>query len=363
MTATRTSSRQLAQWLCTAGFETQTHGPADAVLTDVAPLAAAGPTDLTYAESDTQVAAVAASAAACVLVPQSLAEAFATAAPDRAILGVADAQAAFIAAMMRFRPARPMPQPKVALDAYIAPTAKLGDDCHIGANVSIAEGCVLGDGCILYPGVHLGENCTLGDGCILHPGVVLYADTRMRDRVIVHANSVIGADGFGYRFEAGRFDRIPHTGGVVVGSDVEIGACSTIDRGMIGDTVIGDGTKLDNHVQVAHNCQIGPHNVAAAMVGLAGSVTTGAYVRFGGNSGVKEHCTIGDQANIGAKAAIIDDVPAQSTYHGVPAKPASEALRQLSMVKKLPEMRRQIRELQDQLAALEATAPATRRAA
>ena len=352
----RTSGRQLGHWLASAGYANELRGSGDELLTDVAPLDAATATDLAYAESAQAAKTLGGSPLRCLLVARGDADAFAAALPRATLILVDDPQAAFIAAMLRFRPGRPQPAPKVAIDAYLAPTARVGEDCYIGANVYVGADCRIGDRCRILPGAYLGDGVHLGDDCVVHPNAVLYDGCRLGDRVILHANCVIGADGFGYRFEGDHFDRIPHTGRVVIESDCEIGACTTIDRGMIADTVIGAGTKLDNLVMVAHNCRIGSHTVAAAQVGIAGSARIGSFVQMGGNAGINGHCTIGDAASVGAKAAVVGDVPPKTTVHGVPAKPATEALRQLSAVKRLPEMRAQLRDLEARLAELEAAA-------
>jgi UDP-3-O-[3-hydroxymyristoyl] glucosamine N-acyltransferase len=172
--------------------------------------------------------------------------------------------------------------------------------------------------------------------------------------VIIHAAAVIGSDGFGYRFAQGRFQKIPHTGTVVIEDDVEIGAGTTIDRGMIGATVIGAGTKLDNQVMIAHNCRIGKHNAFASQVGLAGSTTSGDYVRCGGQAGIADHSHLGTGCSIGAKAGLFGTVPDGAEYHGYPAGPAKEQYRIVMTLQKLPEMRKQLRTLEDEVRQLRA---------
>jgi UDP-3-O-[3-hydroxymyristoyl] glucosamine N-acyltransferase len=187
----------------------------------------------------------------------------------------------------------------------------------------------------------------------MHPHVVLYPDVVLGDRVVIHANAVIGADGFGYRLRQGRFEKVPQLGFVLVGNDVEIGACTTIDRGMIGPTVIGEGTKLDNLIMIGHNCELGRHNIFASQVGLAGSVTTGDYVTCAGQAGIKDHVHLGTGCTLGSKAGVHNDIPAGERHMGVPSRPAHEAFQILAAMVKGPELRKQVRRLESRLADLE----------
>jgi len=193
----------------------------------------------------------------------------------------------------------------------------------------------------------------LGDDCLIYPNVVLYAGVQIRSRVIIHANAVIGADGFGYRFREGRYQKIPHLGWVSIEDDVEIGAATTIDRGMIGATVIGEGTKLDNLVMIGHNCELGKHNAFASQVGLAGSVTTGDYVRCAGQVGIADHVHLGTAAVFGAKAGIHKDMEAGKTYLGAPATEEQDQMRILMSLRKVPELRAHFRQLEKQVADLQ----------
>jgi UDP-3-O-[3-hydroxymyristoyl] glucosamine N-acyltransferase len=182
-------------------------------------------------------------------------------------------------------------------------------------------------------------------------------------RVIIHAGAVIGADGFGYRFHHNAYIRIPHTGSVIIEDDVEIGAGATIDRGMVGATVIGAGTKIDNQVMIAHNCRIGRHNAFASQVGIAGSTVTEDYVRCAGQVGIADHLHLGRGCTLGPKAGVHVDVPAGAKWHGMPAGPDKEQIRLHLCVQRLPELLKQVHDLQARLAALEtATQPAVRAA-
>jgi len=233
--------------------------------------------------------------------------------------------------------------------AIIHPTVQLGRDVEIGAGACIGEGTVVGDRCRIHPGVVVGRFCKLGDDVILYPNVVIYDGCTLGNRVIVHANSVIGADGFGYRQQDGRHLKVPHLGSVVIEDDVEIGACTTIDRGTFQATRIGAGTKIDNLVQIAHNCRIGRHNLLVGQVGLAGSVTTGDYVVLAGQVAVRDHCNLGDGVIVGARAGVIQDVPSGQRVLGEPAMPELEYKRLVLLFQKLPELKQQIEEIRKHL--------------
>ncbi|WP_437187920.1 UDP-3-O-(3-hydroxymyristoyl)glucosamine N-acyltransferase [Planctomicrobium sp. SH668] len=323
----------------------------DTQLQDVAPLPTAGAKHVTYAEARKQLPLLQKSEAGAVFVNADLASAL----PDFRIplIVVKDPQLAFISAMLLFRPQRERPQTGISPESSVHPSAKFGKDCHVAAGAVIGADVVMGDRCHIGPRAIVGEGCVLGDDCIIDAQVVLYHDITLKNRVIVQANTVIGADGFGYRFVNGAFHKIPHTGTVILEDDVEVGACATIDRGMIEATVIGEGTKIDNQVMIAHNCQIGKHNVFASQVGLAGSVVTGDYVQMGGQVGVADHCYIGTKVKLGGKAGVMGHIPEAGTYHDIPAIPEKDALKNHLNIRKVPDLRKQVQALTAQLAELQ----------
>jgi len=326
-------------------------GHSEIRLTDVAPLPTAEGHQLTYAESRKQLPQIQRCRAGAILVTAELAAAL----PEfqTPLIVVKDPQWAFIAAMLLFRPQRPRATSGISPQAIVDPSAQLGEDCQVGAGTIIGADVVMGRRCLIGPGVVIGDGCHLGDDCRLDAHTVLYPDMILKNRVIVQANSVIGADGFGYRFVNGAFDKIPHTGTVILEDDVEVGACATIDRGMIEATIIGQGTKVDNLVMIAHNCRIGRHNVFASQVGLAGSVVTGEYVQMGGQVGIADHCYIGTQVKLGGKAGVMGNIPDAGTYHDIPAIPEQDALKNHLNIRKVPELRKQVQQLTEQLAALQ----------
>lgn len=309
----------------------------------------AGPHEIAFAGDEQHVRTLKTSNAGACLIARKLLDSPLIAESRPALVLVDDPLEAFVAILRDFRPQAARQSRGISTEARIDPTAVLGDGCNIYPGAFIDAGAVIGSHCDLYPGVYVGRDCRIGDNCVLHPHAVLYPDVVLGQRVIVHAGAVLGADGFGYRFRQGRFEKIPQLGWVEVHDDCEIGAGTTVDRGMIGATVIGAGTKLDNLVMIGHNCEVGRHNAFASQVGLAGSVTTGDYVRCGGQAGIADHVHIGQGSTLGAKAAVHKSVPGGETYVGIPARPEQEQLRIVMASAKVPEMRKQLRELEARL--------------
>jgi len=311
-----------------------------------ASLRKAGPHDISFAGDEKHLRKLAESPAGACIVGRKYRDSQILTDARPSLLFVDDPQDAFISVLREFRGASPRPRVGVSPAATISDSATIGPDCNIYSGAFVDENVVIGARCDLYPGTYVGRDCRIGDDCVLYPHAVLYADVRLGDRVIVHASAVLGADGFGYRFRNGRFEKIPQLGWVAVENDCEIGACATIDRGMIGATVIGEGTKLDNLVMIGHNCELGKHNAFAAQVGLAGSVTTGDYVRCAGQAGVADHVHLGRGCTLGAKAGVHKDIPEGETQIGYPARPEQEQLRIVMATGKVPEMRKALRELE-----------------
>lgn len=336
------------------------YGPADRQITGAAALEQAGPEDLSFVADARQLGRLSKCRAGALLAPTAHAEAISAAAPLVAVLAVVDPQQAFQELLPRFRKVRPRPARGISPQAVVSPTATIGADCYVGPGAVIEDEAVVGGNCDIYPGVVIGCGCRLAEDVTLYPRVVLYHDVEIGARSIIHAGAVIGADGFGYRFAGGAFQKIPQLGHVVIEEDVEIGAGTTVDRGAIGATVIGAWTKLDNMVMIGHNCRIGKHNVFASQVGLAGSCSTGDYVRMGGQVGVKDHVHMDTGCSIGAKSGIHKDIPAGETWVGYPATPEAEQKRLVFSLKKVPDLRedfkalqKQVRELQARLEALQ----------
>ena len=222
--------------------------------------------------------------------------------------------------------------------AIIADTAQISDNVLIAPNVVIEKNVKIGSGTRIGPNTVIGENVQIGENCLIYPNTTIYADTEIRDRVILHSGSVIGMDGFGYLFANGQHNKINHIGKVVIDNDVEIGANSCVDRGTYGITYIGEGSKVDNLVQIGHNCRLGKRVILCAQVGLAGNTEIGDNVYLAGQVGSAGHLNIGDGALVGAQSGISGDVPAGSKYFGTPAIDASLQKRIVVALKKLPEI-------------------------
>ncbi|MFA9477335.1 UDP-3-O-(3-hydroxymyristoyl)glucosamine N-acyltransferase [Phycisphaerales bacterium AB-hyl4] len=287
-------------------------------------------------------------------------------ADDRLLLIADDPYFAFRQAMVELVGFRSPPAPGISEQASIASSATIGRDCYIGPFAVVSEGAVVGDGCVLYPHSYVGRGATVGDQCTLHPGVTVYDACRLGSRVTLHAGCSIGQDGFGYAThgEPGQppvHHKIPPAGNVVIEDDVEMGAHCSVDRATMGSTVVGRGSKFSNGVTIGHGSKVGPFNLLVAQVGLAGSVTTGAYVAMGGQVGVAGHLKVGDQTQIAAKSGVASDVPDKVQFGGAPAQPFADAKRQILAMTRLPDlvadsrkMRKRIEKLEAKLAELEA---------
>ena len=323
------------------------------VIDDAAAIEAANSSAITFVLNNAQAGRLKDCRAGAVIMDAKIAATLNDSAPF-SIIVVTDPQAAFQKILPRFRKIRSRPEGGISPHAHVHPTAKLGSNCFVAAGVVISEDVVIGSDCVFHPGVVVGAGCHIADHTVLHANVVLYHDIVIGSRVIIHSGAVIGADGFGYRFAAGRFEKIPQLGTVHVHDDVEIGACTTVDRGAIGPTIVGEGTKLDNLVMIGHNCELGRHNVFASQVGMAGSCRTGDYVRLGGQVGIRDHIQLHTGCTVGAKAGVLKDVPAGETWLGAPATHEMEQKRLVVAMRRVPDMRDQVRELEKQIATMAA---------
>lgn len=272
----------------------------------------------------------------------------------KSILLVASPLEAFAKVLEHFRGTESVPAAGIGAGAVVEPDVELGKDVAIGANCYVGRDAVLGDGCVLFPGVFIGEGVRLGANCRLYPNAVVYAGCVLGKRVILHAGAVIGADGFGYTCREQEFVKLPHAGIVEIGDDVEIGANSAIDRAKTGATVIGNGTKIDNLVHIAHNCKIGRNCVIVALVGIAGSANIGDSVTLAGQVGVSDHVTIEDGCVVAARAGVIGNVAKGSVVSGFPARDHRLEKRVQAARLHLPEMLQRLRALEAEVEKLRA---------
>jgi UDP-3-O-[3-hydroxymyristoyl] glucosamine N-acyltransferase len=302
--------------------------------------------DLTFIGDGHHAKAWSTSAATAAVVSRQLA-ASVEATADRAVILVPNADAAMITILELFAPPQELPPVGVHPTAVIEEGASIGSEARIGPHVTIMRGARLGDRVTLFAGVTIYHNATVGDDCVLHAQVAIRERCTLGRRVILHGGVQIGTDGFGYRpAPDGRgILKVPHLGHVVLEDDVEIGANSCVDRGKFGATLIGAHTKIDNLVQIGHNCRIGRCVVISGLAGIAGSTTVGDGTRIGGGVGLADHLTIGRGVSIAARSGVMNDIPDGETWAGYPAKEARRAMQEVVSVRKLPEYMRTIKEL------------------
>jgi UDP-3-O-[3-hydroxymyristoyl] glucosamine N-acyltransferase len=308
-------------------------------LTGFAPATTARAGDLTFAENESFFQRAEQSAAAAILIDGPFISA------HKPLIRVANARIAFARVLPLFFPERafaPGLHPSVLVDpsAQIDPTAHVGPHCVIGEKVKI------GPGVVLQGGNHIGRNSIIGAESRLFPNVVIYDQTQIGQRVRIHAGAVIGADGFGYVPDAGVHRKVPQVGHVILHDDVEIGANVTIDRGALGPTTIGKGTKIDNLVQIGHNVSLGEHCLLVAQVGVAGSTKVGHNTTLAGQVGIAGHLKIGNHVTIAAQSGVMHDVPDGDKWLGAPAQPDRQAKRQMIALHRLPELMRRMSELE-----------------
>lgn len=228
--------------------------------------------------------------------------------------------------------------------AVVHPSAEVAPDVALGAHAVVEAGAVVGAGTRVGPGTVIGAGATVGRDCRLHAHVTLYDGVAIGDRVILHSGCVIGADGFGFAPSARGARKIHHLGGVRIGDDVELGANTCVDRGTLGDTVVGDRTKIDNLCQIGHNVRIGTDVLIVAMSGIGGSTVIGNRVTLAGFVGVKDHVTLHDDVTVGARSGVLKDVPAGESWMGMPARPSREYVRTLYLQGKLERIWRFVKE-------------------
>ena len=347
-------------------LDAQWVGEASTPITGVAGLESAAPGTISFIDSDKLIAEALASNAAAIIAPESLREALEEArrlgrksvenqsarrrandrrALEKPIVFAGNPRLAFAKVLEWMQPAA-LPEKGVHR------TAVIESDAIVGKGVTIREGCYVGhaaridDGAVLYPHVTVGDGAQIGAGTIIYPSVVIYRQVHIGKRVRIHSGTVLGSDGFGYVFDGERHQKVPQIGTVIIEDDVEIGANVCIDRATMGATRVGEGTKIDNLTQIAHNVQIGKNCVICGQVGLSGSVIIEDNVSMAGQVGLRDHVRIGKGAILGAKAGIMADIGAGEFVMGSPSLPQRDYLRVHAASRKLPEMAKQLRRLE-----------------
>jgi len=238
--------------------------------------------------------------------------------------------------------------------SFVAENATLGEDVYVGAFAYISDKAVLGRNVKIYPHVYVGDNAVIGDDTVLYSGVKVYPNSRIGKNCIIHSGAVIGSDGFGFAMENGAYKKIPQMGIAIIEDDVEIGANTTIDRAVMDATIIHRGVKLDNLIQIAHNVEIGENTAMASQVGISGSTKVGKNCILGGQAGLGGHIIIGNDSSIGAQAGVIGNVKPGSKVIGSPPMPVKDFFRSSAVFAKLPDMYRQLAQLQKELDSLKA---------
>jgi UDP-3-O-[3-hydroxymyristoyl] glucosamine N-acyltransferase len=308
-------------------------GNGSVAINAIAAVEEAGADAMTFATDARYLATALAGKAAAVLVDASIP----FEAPAKPLIVVENARYALAQLLRDLRPQRPK-GPFVHSSAVVEPDAQLGADVYVGANAYVGRGARVGARSIVGAGAFVGDAATIGEDAWLHPHARLMERCEIGNRVVLHAGSVIGSEGFGWAFIDGALERIPQVGNVVLEDGVEIGANTCIDRAQTGSTQVGTGTKIDNLVQIGHNCRIGKHCAIAALTGMAGSTVIGDYVKVAGQVGTRGHMRVGSGVTIAGQSGVWGDVPDGATVSGNPARDHREDLRREVMIRKLPKL-------------------------
>lgn len=325
-------------------------GNGAAEITSGAAVESAGEADLAFVESAAAAGAANESGAGCLIVPADFADG-----AGRTLIRSKEPRTAFARVIRELRPPEKPPL-GIHPTAVIFPDAVIGDDVSIGPHAVIEPHARLGDNVVVGPGCWIGRGVAVGNDSTLHAGVSLYPGTRIGMRALIHAGAVIGADGFGFTRENGRYEKFPQLGRVRIGDDCEIGAGSAIDRAALGETVLGDGVKLDNLVHIGHNCRIGSHVVIAALAGLSGGCVVEDHAVLGGQFGAGEKAVVGAGAQLGGRAGVLSNqkVEGGRAYWGTPARPYREHLKKLAYADRLPDLFAEVKRLRARIEELEA---------
>jgi UDP-3-O-[3-hydroxymyristoyl] glucosamine N-acyltransferase len=317
-------------------------GDGAVVLKGFAPADRALPGDLTFAENENYFARAEQSSASAIIVSGAFTSA------RKTVIRVADARIAFARVLPLF-----FPEPTFAAgihpSAVVAPSAKIDPTAHIGPQCVIGENVCIGARSVLQGLNFVGIGCQLGEDVNVFPNVTLYAQTELGNRVRIHAGTVIGSDGFGYVQDGPSHRKVPQIGNVIIRDDVEIGSNVSVDRGALGPTVIGAGTKIDNLVQIGHNVTIGEHSLIVAQVGIAGSSKLGNYVILGGQVGIAGHLKIGNKVSVAAQSGVMHSIKDGDKWLGTPAQPDRQTKRQMIAMQHLPELLRRVADLERKL--------------
>jgi UDP-3-O-[3-hydroxymyristoyl] glucosamine N-acyltransferase len=333
--------KELAEWVGGTVI-----GDGEVEISGLAAIEEARPGEITFIANPKYLPKLDETRASAVIVSPEVA------AGNKPLLRVANPYLAFAKILSLFF-GKPYESKGIDARAWISSSAQLGRELTVGPFVYIGDRCQVGDRVMLYPGVYVGEDSSVGEDSVLHPNVSIYPRTIIGKRVILHSGVVVGSDGFGYAKEGKKNVKIPQVGSVEIEDDVEIGANTTIDRAALGKTIIRRGVKIDNLVQVAHNVVIGEDSIIVAQVGISGSTKIGSNVTLAGQVGVVGHIEIGDNVMVGAQSGVAHELPPNQAYTGSPALPHREFLRVVTVIPKLPEMRKTLIDIEKRLIKIE----------
>ena len=317
-------------------------GDGSLLLKGFAPADRAQPGDLTFAENENYFVRADQSAASAIIVEGNFSS------NSKVLIRVGDARIAFAKVLPLFFP-EPVFPAGIHATAVVAPSAQVDPSVHVGPHCVVGDNAKIGARSVLQAGNYVGAHCRLGEEVHLFPNVTLYPRSELGNRVRIHSGTVIGSDGFGYVPEAGMHLKVLQIGNVIIRDDVEIGANVTIDRGALGPTMIGKGTKIDNLVQIAHNVIIGEHCLIISQAGIAGSSKLGNYVILAGQAGIAGHLKLGNHVSVAAQSGVMNNIPEGEKWLWTPAQPERQAKRQMIALQQLPELLRRVHELEKKL--------------
>lgn len=321
-------------------------GPSDQPVIRAVPAGYNDPHAVTFAGNEAYLQKALSSQVGAVLVPVECPEV------DKPVIRVPNPRAAFgiVLAVLR----RPLPlNPGIHPTAVVSPGAQIDETAQIGPFAVVESRARIEAGAQIFPHAYVGENCLVGENSVLYPGVVLYQDVQLGKNCILHSGVVLGADGFGFAWNGQHQQKIPQIGGVILGDNVEIGANSAVDRATCGETVLGNGVKLDNLVQIGHNVEVGDHTVMAAQVAIGGSSTVGQKVTIGGQAALSDHVSVPDETVLGGRTGVVSTLEQPGEYFGLPPAPVHTAMRTMALQQRLPELFQRLRALEKQVKELQ----------
>ncbi|SRR5665213_87740 len=317
-------------------------GDASFILKGIAPIEKAGLGDLTFLTNTRYTLALLHTKASTILTDKEIPGV------EKSFLLSPNPYAALAKVIGLFYP--PLKHPSgIQIGASVDMRAKVHETASIAPGVVVSAGAHIGPGVVLYPGVFIGENTSLGENCIIYSNVSIRESCVLGKRVILQPGVVVGSDGFGFAKEGERYRKIPQVGNVIIEDDVELGANVCVDRAVLGSTVIGEGTKLDNLIQVGHNVIIGANTVIAAQTGISGSTQIGNSVIMGGQVGLAGHLKIGDHVTLATRTGVMEDIPDKGVYWGSPSLKMSDEMKNVAVYRQLPELIKRVRQLEKEL--------------